>query len=171
MIEVGYSKDAPSAFGSRNGQVIFRFNVEPVEVEPESGAVETQYKFEQRAFPPPADKSVDGVKALLKSVAAHKRWLKEVGGATWNGHQVHTDDRSQTKIVAAYIAAMQGVRPDPSRWKTPAGFIDLTNADAIEMALAVQAHIQSCYDAEKAIGDQIDACTSIAQLIELPVQV
>ena len=46
----------------------------------------------------------------------------------------------------------------------------LTNAEAIEMASAVQAHIQACYDAEKALSDQIDACDSLDELQTLMVQ-
>ena len=171
MIEIGYSKDAPSAFGSRNGQVVFRFNVEAIEVTTEEGVVETQHRFEQTTFQPPADKSVDGVKALLKNITADKRWQKETGGAMWNGHTIHTDRESQAKIIAAYVAANDGIRTDPSKWKVPGGFIDVTNADAIEMARTVMAHVQGCYDAETALCDQIDACASIAQLIELPIQV
>lgn len=171
---IGYSKDYPEMFGSRNGQVVFRFNVEAIEVTTEEGVAETQYKFEQITIPPPVNKSIDGVKALLKSVAADKRWQKETGGVTWNGHTIHTihtDRESQAKIIAAYVAARDGIRINPSKWKVSGGFIDVTNVEAIEMALTVMGHVQGCYDAETAMCDQIDACTTLDELIVLPIKI
>jgi hypothetical protein len=168
---IGYSKDAPAMFGSRNGRVVFRYNIEPVEVETEEGVVETQYKFEQREYDVVTDRSIGGIKALLKDVAAGKRWAKETGGAVWNGHAIHTDRESQAKIIAAYVAAKDGVRTDPSGWKTPEGFLSVTNAQAIEMALTVQAHIQTCYDQEAAMIAQIDECATIEDLAALKIEI
>lgn len=167
---IGYSKNYPEMFGSRNGQVLFRFNVEPVQVETEEGA-ETQYRFEQRVFDYVSDRTAAGVKELMKAVAADKRWQKETGGVTWNGHTIHTDRESQAKIIAAYVAAKDGIRADPSKWKVPGGFIDVINAEAIEMALTVMAHVQGCYDAETAMCDQIDACATIDELKTLMITI
>lgn len=166
---IGYSKEIPAVFGQKNGKVVHRYNVEPVVVELEGGAMETQYRFEQDEHAPPVDTSVGGVKRLLKAVAARKRWEKEVGGMVWDGHAIHTDRESQSKIVAAYVAAKDGVRTDPSGWKTPAGYLILSNAEVIEMALTVLAHIQASYDAENALAEEIDACATIDELKVLPV--
>ncbi len=69
------------------------------------------------------------------------------------------------------MAAKDGVRPDPSGWKTPDGYVPLSNAEAIEMALTVQAHIQACYDSEKAMTEQIDGCSTMEELEALSIAV
>lgn len=167
---IGYSKERPAMFWRRNGQVLFRYNIEAVQVQTPEGE-ETQYRFEQAVRPVWPDKSIGGAKALLAEIVADKRWAKEIGGIQWGGHAIHTDRESQSKIIAAYVASRDGVRSEPSQWKTQGGFVTITNADVIDLALAVQAHIQACYDSEKTMVEQIDGCGTLEELERLNIAV
>lgn len=165
---IGFSKNKPTLFGSRNGKVLLRFNVQKTQVQTEDG-VEEQYRFEQQEFDSAPDRSMDGVKFLLKAVTARKRWEAETAGVKWDGHFIHTDRESQSKIQVAYITASDGIRQDPSTWKVGSGFISLSNADAIQMAMAVLSHVQACFDSEADFNSLIDACATEDELMALDI--
>jgi hypothetical protein len=85
----------------------------------------------------------------LKAYAAHRRWLKEVGGTVWNGWPVHTDRESQAKIIAERLAIAEGERDDPDGWKFADGvFRMISNADFIALSNAVREHVRRCFTLE-----------------------
>jgi hypothetical protein len=82
---------------------------------------------------------------------AARRYKAEVGGIIWSGWPVATDRDSQAKINAAYVMAKDGHWPARAGWK----FADdvyrpLTAEQVQEMALAVAAHVQTCFAVEAA---------------------
>lgn len=78
------------------------------------------------------------------------------GGVTVNGISVQTDNLSQQRLTAAALAA----QIDPAgtvRWKTADGFVTLTAAQIVAVAMAVRAHVQACFDREAELMAEIEA--------------
>lgn len=129
---------------------------EPADMPPEALAA----RVESLAAPARADR---------KAAVTALRYDREVGGMAWTlGDEIHrvaTDRESQSKLVAAYAAARDGCRADPSVWKMDDGrFVSLTNAEMMALALAVLAHVQACFDAERAHHQAIDGLATAAQV-------
>lgn len=99
---------------------------------------------------PPKELSPEEQLASLIAYAAEKRWQKEVSGTTWNGHGVHTDRESQTKLTAAFVAIGANLRTDPSDWKFMDGFQSLTNVQMGEVVMAAFTHVNTCFATEAA---------------------
>ncbi|EPL59591.1 hypothetical protein B382_25492 [Stutzerimonas stutzeri B1SMN1] len=85
---------------------------------------------------------------------AARRYKAEVAGITISGMQIDTGRDSQALITGATVQAVL----DPAyslRWKTPAGFVDMTAEQIIAVASAVRAHVQACFDRESALLDAL----------------
>lgn len=94
---------------------------------------------------------------------ADSRWRAETGGITLNGVDVATDRESQALLTAAVLKAQD----DPNymvNWKARNGWFQLDAATLIAIADAVRAHVQSCFDKEKLLYEQVDAATTEAEL-------
>lgn len=85
-------------------------------------------------------------KPALKQLAAEKRWERETGGIAIGGIPVKTDRESQSLIMGAHITA--SITQANVKWKSDAGFVELTPDQITGMALAVSAHVQACFTAE-----------------------
>lgn len=92
------------------------------------------------------------------------RWTKETGGTLFNGVPVSTDAVSQTK----YIGAVVGAQIDPSamlKWKMIDGsFVVLDAQQITNLAMAVRAHVQACFDHEADLREAILACATLEAL-------
>jgi len=121
-------------------------------------------------------------KDQLLEYVENRRWLAEIGGITWNTWKVATDrEASQGKISSSYTLARDGYWPEGSGWKFADGvFRILTGPEMIAMALAVAAHIQSCFSLESTLAGnvnnntvttkaQIDAAFAELELASNPV--
>ncbi len=86
-----------------------------------------------------------GLFADLLAYAANKRWETEVGGITFNGAPVSTDDRSKQMVTGARLAA----QADPdfvTPWVMDDNSVVQLNAQAIiALSDAVLAHVQACF--------------------------
>ncbi len=105
-----------------------------------------------------APKSTTITKADLLAYAATRRFVIETGGIILNSMPVMTDRESQSLITGAhsYVQA----NPDITvRFKTAAGFIELTATQMTAIANTVGAHVQACFAAEGEVCSQIDAGT------------
>jgi hypothetical protein len=84
------------------------------------------------------------------------RSVRERGGIAFNGYRFHTDTDSQVKLTGITLAALQ----DPAysvQFKTMDGvFAYLDRAAVLELATAVRAHIQACYDFDARAQQEID---------------
>jgi hypothetical protein len=108
-----------------------------------SPAVEVGWTYDGQSFAAPAVPAVD-----LRAYVAARRYQAEIGGTVWNGWQLPTDDRSQTKYLAEVAAVNEGVRQDGQPWKFAHGFEALTNQQVREMAVAARAHVLACFAKE-----------------------
>lgn len=96
---------------------------------------------------------------------ATRRWKAETAGIAVNGIAIDTGRDSQAMITGAAVSAML----DPAyavRWKTPGGFIDLQGQQIIDMATAVRAHVQACFDREATLLATLAAGTLTAAMLE-----
>lgn len=112
----------------------------------------TKYRLE------PAELDEDGLnrqRDLKLAALAAKRWEVETGGIVVSGVPVKTDEDTQRKITGAYVQAVRN--PDFTvRWKLgPAQFITLDATTVIAIGDAVTQHIQSAFDHEATVTDQI----------------
>lgn len=127
---------------------------------------------------PGRDRVVDGAlqpvaaslverKAAAKSRLAERRWRAEVGGMTFNGVTLMTDDRSKTLIAGAASYAAQ----NPSFttiWKAKGGvWLTLDAATIIAAHNAILNHVRTCFAREAVLVQAIDAASDEAALAEI----
>lgn len=94
-------------------------------------------------------------KRLALNELADRRWRAETAGITVAGLAVSTSRESQAMIAAAAFLAQ------PVRFKTAAGeWVELTAEGMADLARAVGAHVQACFDAEHQAAAAIAAATS-----------
>ena len=117
---------------------------EPPELEGEQVARWTGGGWEKlAAAPEPEPPPAPDWPALI----AARRYTAETAGTTVEGMPIDTGRDSQGLITGAAVAAM--LAPAYSvRWKTVAGFVDLTSQQIIGVASAVRAFVQASFDRE-----------------------
>lgn len=92
-----------------------------------------------------------------KMIAA-KRYQVETGGIIFNGMDIDSGRDSQGLITGAALQSMIDANYS-LRWKTMNGFIELTGAQVIEIATAIRAHVQACFDREAELLAAVEAGT------------
>lgn len=97
-------------------------------------------------------------KAGLYLHLANYRYEKEIGGMPYGGMNLPTDDRSKMLINGAYNKAIQENDPQLVKtFKINGTFIQLTNQNIIDIALAIAGHVQLCFDCEGVVSAMIDS--------------
>lgn len=106
--------------------------------------------------PPPVD-----LVAYLKA----KRYACETGGIIVGGAAIATDRESQAMVNGAYAMALRDAERT-FNWQTDAGFVTLSAAAIIAIAVAVGDHVQACFDFQAATAAAIEAetITTAAQI-------
>lgn len=107
-------------------------------------------------------------KSNYKTLVTSKRYDKEVSGTkiTIKNKEVSLDTSREGRniFVQKYILMKDG---DTVNWKFPEGWLTLTKSELGLVVSAGEAHIQAAFDWEKDLTDQINAATSIQDLIDL----
>ena len=96
---------------------------------------------------------------------AARRYTAETAGTTVEGMPIDTGRDSQGLITGAAVAAML----DPAysvRWKTVAGFVDLTSQQIIGVASAVRAFVQASFDREAVLLGAVADGSITAEMLE-----
>ena len=104
-------------------------------------------------------------RAVIAQQIANRRWQAETAGVDLMGMRIDTGRDSQALITGATVQAML----DPAyslRWKTPAGFVDLTAEQIIGVATAARAHVQACFDREAELLEALAAGTFTPEMLE-----
>lgn len=99
------------------------------------------------------------------ALIATRRWLAETSGTTFDGMPIDTGRDSQGLITGAALAAML----DPAysvRWKTVAGFVDLTAQQIIGVASAVRTFVQASFDREAVLLGAVADGSITAEMLE-----
>jgi hypothetical protein len=116
-----------------------------------------------RAPPPPPPVTVESLRAALTARLAERRWEVEIAGTVFAGVPLATDDRSKLLITGAATRA----RADAgfvTRWKTPAGWVDLDAPTILAAYDAIFAHVNSCFAREAEHVAAITAAETIEEL-------
>ncbi|WP_278400412.1 DUF4376 domain-containing protein [Stutzerimonas kunmingensis] len=101
---------------------------------------------------------------LIQQIA-DRRWQAEVAGIDVGGMHIDTGRDSQALITGATVQAM--LDPNYSlRWKTVAGFVDLTAEQIIAVATAARGHVQACFNREAELLDALSAGTFSPEMLE-----
>lgn len=96
---------------------------------------------------------------------AARRYIAEISGTTIEGMPIDTGRDSQGLITGAAVQAI--IDPEYSlRWKTTAGFVDLTGAQVLGVASAVRAYVQACFDRESALLDAVADVSITAEMLD-----
>jgi hypothetical protein len=107
---------------------------------------------------------LDKYKETKRQEIANARWQTETGGLTLpDGTVVKTDRESQSLLMGAALFAKE----DPTytvNWKGENGWVVLDAQTILYLASQVRAHVQSCFDKEKALHDMIDAATTVEEI-------
>lgn len=117
-----------------------------------------------------AAQKAEAARAALVSELANIRWQAETGGVTLpNGTGIPTDQQTRVSFTGAVNSLASGMMTAPVAWKMPNGWQDLSEAEINAAAAAVVAHVQLCFEAERAVQAQIEALTD-AQISAFDVQ-
>ena len=105
-----------------------------------------------------AEQIIEQDRAKALSSLADIRWKRSVAGvALPSGLHMPGDDTTRLALSGAVSALQQGMIAAPVAWKTPAGFVELTQEEIEAAAAAVVQHVQACFAAEAAVAAQIEA--------------
>lgn len=105
-------------------------------------------------------------KDVTRARVAHARWAAETGGMVLQGMTIRTDRESQAMITGAALKALQDAEYVCS-WKSDAGFVELSAPQVLAIADAVRAHVQACFDHERALCALVDAAETMEALEEI----
>lgn len=112
---------------------------------------------------PVLDYSPDEAAGILEAAKSAKR--AEIASARFEAETagidgIRTDRESQSLITGAALKAMQDSEYS-CRWKTEAGFVELTSLQISAVADAVRAHVQGCFDREAELLQLIEAAETL----------
>jgi hypothetical protein len=107
----------------------------------------------------------------FKALAAHERYKKEVSSVkvTVQSTEVTCDTSRDGRNIFLQKYSLMGEN-DTSNWKFPEGWLTLTKSDLGQIVLAGATHIQSAFDWEKNISDQIDAAQTAEELNAIEIE-
>ena len=111
------------------------------------------------------DLPIDTAKSTLKALAASERYKKEISGTkvTVQGVEVTVDTDRMARNVFVQQYTLMGAT-DTTHWKFPEAWLTVSKTDLADIVTASTAYIQTQFDWEKEINDQITAATTTDQL-------
>lgn len=101
-----------------------------------------------------------------RAAVAAERYRRETAGIVVGGVPIDTSRDSQALITGAALAATLD-SAYICRWKAGSGFVELNAQQIIEMATAVRAHVQACFDREAELLAEIDAGTYAEAMLDI----
>ncbi|QXZ14045.1 DUF4376 domain-containing protein [Pseudomonas sp. AO-1] len=127
-----------------------------------SAEVQEGWQFDGRQFVP------EGVPVVtleeLKAAVASERFRREGVGIFVDGLQIETTRDSQALIASTGLSAV--LDPDyRCNFKTVTGFVEIGAAQIIEIAKAVRAHVQACFDRELTLLRAIESGQYQAEML------
>lgn len=94
-------------------------------------------------------------KTDLAATATTERWNRETGGIVLGGVQVGTTLDDQNRL-SGVLSAIQLGGLESVDFKAQSGWVQLTAPELQGIALAISAHVQACFTAERAHHDAIE---------------
>lgn len=107
------------------------------------------------------------LKERKRTEIAAARYEAEVAGIEVNGVSIATDRDSQSLLTGAAVSAMLDENYSVE-WKQPDGtFISLNAVQIIELGKAVRAHVEMCFNREKALYTAINAAQTAEEVEQI----
>lgn len=116
------------------------------------------------------DSPIEASRYNLKNLAAEERWKREVAGTKVNiqNTEITVDtSRDGRNIFVQKLNLM--AEEETVNWKFPEGWLTLSKTELGQIVAAGAAYIQSCFDWEKNINDQLDAATTKEELLAVEI--
>lgn len=110
------------------------------------------------------DIPLEELKADKLAALAQRRWEAETGGLTVGGLFVPTDRETQAIVDRTVKAFGDGDLTGAVDFKSPAGFVELTEVQLRAIKAAGAQHIQACFSAEKTFTTAITSAATLAVL-------
>lgn len=105
--------------------------------------------------------TLETAKAKKLAEIAAWRYGVETAGVSLGGATIRTDRESQAQITGAYTSLKNGLLTSVN-WKDANGqWVALTLAQIEPIAAAVAQHVQSCFNAEMSLANQVNAAQTI----------
>lgn len=116
------------------------------------------------------DSPVEFAKVNFKNQAADERYKKEISGTTINiqNTEVTIDTTRDGRNIFVQKYSLMNDN-ETVNWKFPQGWLTLTKTELGSIVAAGASHIQTVFDWEKSINDQIDAATTKEQLLAIQI--
>lgn len=112
-----------------------------------------------------AKEKQDATRLNALTQLAALRWQYETAGLTLpDGRHVQTGRDNQAQIANTVAGIQAGLIADLIPWKTPHGWIELTPAELLELAVQVSHHVQKCFAAERMVSMELSASDAPAQV-------
>lgn len=107
-----------------------------------------------------------GAIAIVEEQINQYRYIQETRGAAWNRYIVQTRPEDIGRLQAEVLAAQIGDRQDGEIWRMADNVnVPLTNAELIEIASTVRAHIKQCFGLAWHHKAQIDALPDVDAIL------
>lgn len=103
-------------------------------------------------------------KASAKQTLATNRYNKECSGITFNGAEIQTDRESRANFTAKYALVNANALENGAKWKAKNGFVTFTKQDFKDAMIAVNTHVDSCFETEANKITLIEAAATLADL-------
>ncbi|MGV6485758.1 DUF4376 domain-containing protein [Stenotrophomonas indicatrix] len=115
----------------------------------------TEWLENNTPLPVEPQRSLDELRADLLTAATAERWNRETGGITIGGVQVGTTLDDQNRM-SGVLSAIQLGGLESVDFKAQSGWVQLTAPELQGIALAISAHVQACFTAERAHHEAIE---------------
>ena len=110
-----------------------------------------------------AQRKLTADRLKLSDEVANQRWKKEISGITVNSMYFGTTDREKALLASKVLAAMN--KPGAThKYKTAQGWITVTSEIMIQLGLAVEQYVQSCFDREGELVDLINTTEDLSTI-------
>lgn len=114
------------------------------------------------------DISIESARDNFRSIAAAERYKKEITGTTAviQDLEVTLDTSREGRNIFVHKLLLMS-EGQTTNYKFPEGWLTITKTELSTIAQVGENYIQSCFDWEKLINEQIDACVTNEELLSL----
>ena len=116
------------------------------------------------------DTPIESTRSNLKQLAADERYKKEVLGTTINIQDttvtIDTNRGARDIFIQKYMLM---TNEETVSWKFSEGWLTLSKQELGQIVTAGTAYVQSCFDWERTISDQIDAAQTKQELLAITI--
>lgn len=111
---------------------------------------------------------VNDVKINIKSILAGERYKKEIEGTTLNLQNTNLTLDTSRESRSIFIQKYMLMSSDETiNWKFSECWLTITKLELETVIKKITDHVQSVFDWEKEINDQIDSCLSVEELLNI----